>query len=97
MRVTSKGQVTIPRDLRDLAGIQPNSEVVFSLENGRVVIAPKLGGGGGGDAAERLRMARVMAALDALAGTGDPNVDADALARMTRDRLGGDHGDDDAH
>ena len=29
MRVTSKGQVTIPRDIRDLAGIKPNSEVVF--------------------------------------------------------------------
>ncbi len=89
MRVTSKGQVTIPRDLRDLAGIQPNSEVVFSLENGRVVIAPK---SGASDDAERARMARIVAALDALAGTGDLDVDAQALARMTRDR-----GDDDAH
>ncbi|SIQ38040.1 looped-hinge helix DNA binding domain-containing protein, AbrB family [Rhizobium sp. RU20A] len=89
MRVTSKGQVTIPRDLRDLAGIQPNTDVVFSFENGRVVITPKLGAS---DEAERVRMARILAALDALGGTGDPHVDADALARITRER-----GDDDAH
>ncbi len=41
MRVTSKGQVTIPRDLRQLAGIEPNSEVIFSIENGKLVVAPK--------------------------------------------------------
>ena len=29
MRVTSKGQVTIPRDLRETFGIDANSEVHF--------------------------------------------------------------------
>ena len=37
MRVTSKGQVTIPRDLRELAGIEPNSEVIFTIEDGKLV------------------------------------------------------------
>ncbi len=36
MRVSSKGQVTIPKDVRDRAGIQPGSEVEFVVE-GEVV------------------------------------------------------------
>jgi AbrB family looped-hinge helix DNA binding protein len=42
MRVTSRGQVTIPRDMRDLAGIAPNSEVIFSMEGGKFVVEPTL-------------------------------------------------------
>ena len=38
MRVTSKGQVTIPRDLRQLAGIELNSDVLFGVENGKITI-----------------------------------------------------------
>ena len=29
MRVTTKGQVTIPKDIRDLLGIEPGSDVEF--------------------------------------------------------------------
>lgn len=36
MRVTSKGQVTIPKHIRDQAGIMPGSEVEFSVEGGVV-------------------------------------------------------------
>lgn len=36
MRVTSKGQVTIPKHIRDQAGIMPGSEVELSLEGGVV-------------------------------------------------------------
>lgn len=32
MRVTSKGQVTIPRDVRQRLGITPGSEVDFELD-----------------------------------------------------------------
>jgi antitoxin PrlF len=32
MRVTSKGQVTIPRDVRKRLGITPGSEVDFELD-----------------------------------------------------------------
>lgn len=38
MRVTSKGQVTIPQYIREKMGITPNSEVEFIEENGRVYI-----------------------------------------------------------
>ena len=34
--VTSKDQVTIPREIRQRLGIRKGSKVVFSLEDGRV-------------------------------------------------------------
>ncbi len=36
MRITSKGQVTIPREIRDALGIAPSSEVDFVREGNRV-------------------------------------------------------------
>jgi antitoxin PrlF len=37
--VTSKGQVTIPKQVRELLGIKPGNEVAFELaEDGRVVV-----------------------------------------------------------
>jgi len=38
MRVTSKGQVTIPRAIRDRMGITPHSEVEFVVEEGQVIM-----------------------------------------------------------
>jgi AbrB family looped-hinge helix DNA binding protein len=39
MRLTSKGQVTIPQAIRDKAGLHPHSEVEFEVcENGDVLI-----------------------------------------------------------
>jgi len=32
MRITSKGQVTIPKDMRDRFGLQPETEVEFVAE-----------------------------------------------------------------
>jgi AbrB family looped-hinge helix DNA binding protein len=32
MRITSKGQVTIPQDIREEAGLLPHTEVEFVLE-----------------------------------------------------------------
>lgn len=40
MRVTSKGQVTIPKDIRDRMGIEPGSEVEF-VERDSVVVLEK--------------------------------------------------------
>lgn len=36
MRITSKGQVTIPQAIREKAGLLPNTEVEFVLERGTV-------------------------------------------------------------
>ncbi len=38
MRVTSKGQVTIPRDIRRKLGIASRSEVEFVVEGNTVVV-----------------------------------------------------------
>lgn len=38
MRVTTKGQVTIPRKIRELLGIVPETEIDFVEEDGRVYI-----------------------------------------------------------
>jgi AbrB family looped-hinge helix DNA binding protein len=83
MRVTSKGQVTIPRDLRELTGIAPNSEVIFALEDGRITIAPKHGAT---DQADADRLGRFMEALRRLEGAGDPDMNADDVMALTRDR-----------
>jgi antitoxin PrlF len=83
MRVTSKGQVTIPRDLRELAGIDLNSEVIFSIEGGKLVLSPK---NGKSEIEDRQRLDRFLDTLNRLKGTGDPSIDADALMSITRDR-----------
>jgi len=47
MRITSKGQVTIPADIRAKAGLLPNTEVAFEYDGNVVSIVraePKQGG-----------------------------------------------------
>lgn len=43
MRITSKGQVTIPQDIRERLGLHPHTEVEFSVERGAAVLRPKKG------------------------------------------------------
>jgi AbrB family looped-hinge helix DNA binding protein len=43
MRVTSKGQVTIPRDIRRKMGIDSHSEVEFVIEGNTVILRPAQG------------------------------------------------------
>lgn len=38
MNITSKGQVTIPKEIRDTYQLEPHTEVEFVEENGRVYI-----------------------------------------------------------
>jgi AbrB family looped-hinge helix DNA binding protein len=38
MRVTTKGQVTIPRNVREVLGIVPETDVEFQEDNGRFYI-----------------------------------------------------------
>ena len=40
-KVTQKGQVTIPRDIRLILGIKTGDEVVFELEKGKAVLKKK--------------------------------------------------------
>jgi len=55
MRVTTKGQVTIPQPIREKLGIVPSSEVDFVEENGKVYIVKKKGSGHKGSVFRKLR------------------------------------------
>lgn len=73
MRVTSKGQVTIPQALREKAGLLPHSEVEFELD---------------GDAV-RIRKARKSsrrgdALVDRMRGTATAGLSTDEIMALTR-------------
>ena len=40
MKITSKGQVTIPKRIRDAVGLHPNSEAEFEIVDGGALIRP---------------------------------------------------------
>ncbi|MCB0866691.1 MAG: AbrB/MazE/SpoVT family DNA-binding domain-containing protein [Solirubrobacterales bacterium] len=40
MRITSKGQVTIPKEMRDRTGLLPGAEVEFTLDEDSVRLRP---------------------------------------------------------
>jgi AbrB family looped-hinge helix DNA binding protein len=42
-RIGAKGQVVIPKDLRERAGLHPGSEVQFLLDGDRVVLSARRG------------------------------------------------------
>jgi AbrB family looped-hinge helix DNA binding protein len=53
---TARGQVTIPKHIRDAAGVPPGSDVSFSLEGSKIVITP-VGSGFKEDCRAKLREA----------------------------------------
>lgn len=66
MRVTTKGQVTIPKDIRDELGITAGSEVQFVRNNDGVrLVAVE------GELSPEERMRRFQEALNRMAGTID--------------------------
>jgi AbrB family looped-hinge helix DNA binding protein len=71
MRVTSKGQVTIPLRVRKALGIKPGSEVDFEL---------------GPDGAYRLVRDRadIEAQIDRMMGTADTGLTTDEILALTR-------------
>ena len=48
MRVTSKGQVTIPQDVRRRLGVEPGSEVDFEVDDDSVRLVRRREGHGAG-------------------------------------------------
>jgi AbrB family looped-hinge helix DNA binding protein len=79
MRVTRRGQVTIPQDIRRLAGLLPGSEVEFHVRDGKVVLEKvELG-----PIAERQR---VQAEIRSVVGsaTAVPALATDEIRRITR-------------
>ncbi|MGH2350760.1 MAG: AbrB/MazE/SpoVT family DNA-binding domain-containing protein [Chloroflexota bacterium] len=40
--ITSKGQITIPKEVRDALGLTPGTQVEFTVEPGRVVMRKRI-------------------------------------------------------
>jgi AbrB family looped-hinge helix DNA binding protein len=73
MKVTTKGQVTIPRDVRNEAGIFPGSEVEFvRARDGKLYLRKIEGKGRGRDLVARLR------------GQGEVRMSTDEILALTR-------------
>jgi AbrB family looped-hinge helix DNA binding protein len=75
MRITSKGQVTIPQEIRDRFGFLPETEVEFRVERGVV----RLIKGG-----SRRRRSRGASAVGRLRGTADIKMSTDEILALTR-------------
>jgi AbrB family looped-hinge helix DNA binding protein len=76
MQVTSKGQVTIPQEIRNRLGILPHTQVEFELAGDHACIR-KARRPAGGSTRGRL-------ALEALRGTADTRMRTDEILALTR-------------
>jgi AbrB family looped-hinge helix DNA binding protein len=75
MRITSKGQVTIPAEIRERAGLLPHTEVEFEFD-GKVVRILR--------AEARNRQGRGARVVAHLRGRGDVTMSTDAIMALTR-------------
>ncbi|MBU4530772.1 MAG: AbrB/MazE/SpoVT family DNA-binding domain-containing protein [Hoeflea sp.] len=39
--LSEKGQITLPKDIRDAVGLKPNDKVMFTVDDGRLILTPK--------------------------------------------------------
>jgi AbrB family looped-hinge helix DNA binding protein len=76
MQITSKGQVTIPQEVRLRLGLLPHTEVVFEVvgDHARIRKAPPRTQAG----------VRGQRALQALRGTADSRMSTDEIMALTR-------------
>lgn len=70
--VTSKGQVTIPKEIRDLLGIEPGNALEFRINQAGDVVVEKLGG------------VRPTSRFEAVRGILGPSPSTDELMAMLR-------------
>ena len=76
MQITTKGQVTIPQEIRNRLGLLPHTKVEFELagDHARLRKARRQPGDG----------ARGRLALDALRGSADTRMSTDEILALTR-------------
>lgn len=75
MRITTKGQVTIPANIREKAGLLPHTDIDFVLEGKTVKIVRKTA------TAKLSRGGRLTAHLK---GRGDVRMSTDEIMALTR-------------
>ena len=73
MRLTSKGQVTIPQDIREKLGLLPRTEVEFEVDGDAVRIRPA-----------RKNTSRGDALIARMRGTSTAGLTTDEIMSLTR-------------
>lgn len=73
MRVTTKGQVTIPRKVREVLGITPETEIDFIEDNGRFYIV-------------KTNEPKATRKFKKLRGIATAKLSTDEIMSLTRDR-----------
>lgn len=73
MRVTSKGQVTIPRDIRRKMGMDTHTEVEFTIERNTVILRPV-----------QATPSRGKRVVEALRGRASVKMTTDEIMALTR-------------
>ena len=76
MRITAKGQVTIPQDIRESAGLMPGTDVEFKIEAGAVRLVKATKGAG--------RKTRGQKLVERLRGRGDFKMTTDEVVALMR-------------
>ena len=74
MRITQKGQVTIPQHLREQLGLLPHTEVEFVLEGDRLYVCKKEGESRRGDEL-----------VEHMRGRCSTGMSTDEIMRLTRE------------
>lgn len=73
MRITTKGQVTIPQAIREQLGLLPQTEVEFEVVDDGVLLTKARG-----------RRQRGRAVVEHLRGRGDVEMTTDEILALTR-------------
>jgi AbrB family looped-hinge helix DNA binding protein len=76
MRITAKGQVTIPQQVRERAGLMPGTDVAFEIEAGTVRLVKA--------APASARRTRGQKLVESLRGRGDFKMTTDEIVALMR-------------
>jgi AbrB family looped-hinge helix DNA binding protein len=80
VRITTKGQVTIPQDLRERAGLMPGTDVLFEFQDGGLRLIKARRAAGLGSA----RKTRGEKLVERLRGAGDFAMSTDEIVALMR-------------
>jgi len=75
MKVTQKGQVTIPKKFHDRFLLKTNSKVVFEEKEDGILIKPIVNSG----------LNEIKAKIEKFAGIADKNLSTEQIMSLTRD------------
>ena len=80
MRITTKGQVTIPKEIREKIGLLPETEVEFEFRESEVILKK----------ADQGKTTRLGPYLSVLRGSAEISMTTDEIMELTRGEENGD-------